>query len=55
MEKLKDRIPLEAYKRVSPLLGKQHEKQASKLMKTMNRGEEVSKLFEFFMNNEWIY
>lgn len=53
--RLKHKIPIQVYKRISPLMGKQHEKNANKMLKTFNRGEEVSKLFRFFMNNEWIY
>lgn len=49
--KFKRRLPLEAYKRISPFLGKQHEKNATKMIKTLNRGDEVSKLFKFFMTN----
>ena len=55
LEQLKRRIPIMAYKRLSPLLGKSHEKLSTKMLKTLKRGEEVSKLFEFFMSNEWIY
>lgn len=55
IEKLKRKIPLDIYMRLSPLLGKQHQKNAQKMVKTLKRGEEVSKLFEFFVNNDWIY
>lgn len=37
--KFKRRLPLEAYKRISPLLGKQHEKNATKMIKVLNRGD----------------
>ena len=49
--RMKHKIPIEIYKRISPLMGKQHEKNANKMLKTFNRGEDVSKLFRFFMNN----
>jgi hypothetical protein len=54
-ENLKRRLPLEVYSRLSPFLGKQHVKTAHRMVKTFQRGEEVSKIFEFFMTHDWIY
>ena len=55
IQKLKRKIPLEVYLRLSPLLGKQHQKNAQKMVKTLKRGDEVSKMFDFFVNNDWVY
>ena len=51
VHKLKTKIPMQLYRRISPLLGEQHEKNATKMFKTFQRGEELSKLFDFFVSN----
>lgn len=53
--KFKRTLPVEVYNRLSPLLGSQHVKKAEKMIKTLKRGEEIGKVFEFFTMNEWIY
>ena len=39
IESLKQRIPVEIYLRLSVILGKQHQKNAHKMAKTIRRGE----------------
>lgn len=39
MSKIKRTIPIEAYNRLGPLMGKNHKKNAEKMRKTMARGE----------------
>jgi len=55
LTRLKQRLPVEAYLRLSALLGKTHQKNAQKMIKTIERGEETSKIFEFFVNNDWTF
>ena len=45
ISKSKREIPLKVYTRLAPFLGKQHQKNARKMLKTVKRGEEVSKIF----------
>jgi hypothetical protein len=51
MNRVKRTIPIEAYQRLAPLMGKQHQKNAEKMRKTLERGEEIAKIFEFFVLN----
>ncbi len=53
--RLKRRLPVWLYSKIAPVLGKQHVKNAQKMEKTMTRGIEITKIFEFFVLNEWIY
>jgi hypothetical protein len=36
-------------------MSKQHQKNAQKMNKTLSRAEEITKIFEFFVKEEWIY
>ena len=53
--RLKRTLPVEIYKRLGPLLGKQHVKNAEKMVKTLKRVQDIGKIFHFFVTNEWIY
>lgn len=55
LRRWKRSVPLEIYRRLGPLLGKQAQKNAQRMQKTMTRGQEIAKIFEFFVRNEWIY
>jgi hypothetical protein len=48
-------MPVEIYLRLSPLMSKQHQKNAQKMSKALSRAEEITKIFEFFVKEEWIY
>lgn len=37
------------------MLGKQAQKNAQRMSRAIERGEEISKIFEFFVTHEWIY
>lgn len=45
INKLRRQIPLKIYMKLAPLLGKHHQKKAEKMVKTVKRGDEVSKIF----------
>lgn len=55
LQKLKRKLPVEAYMRLGPLLSKQHQRNAQRMFKTMARGDEIARIFEFFVRYEWIY
>jgi hypothetical protein len=53
--KLKRKLPFEIYRKISPLLGKQQEKKATKMIKAIDKGYLVAKLLGVFMLKEWIH
>lgn len=51
MSKWQRKLPVWLYTKVSPLLGKQQMKNAQRMGKSMARGEEITRLFSFFIQN----
>ena len=54
--RFKRRIPAFLYNKSSNLVGsKTHIKNSEKLLKNLNRADEIEKLFRHFVSNEWIF
>ena len=45
LNQLRRRLPIVMYSKISPYLGKQQQKNAEKMLKTMDRGLEITKIF----------
>lgn len=44
-----------AYSKISPFMGREHSKNAQRLVKAEERATEIKKIFHFFAVGEWIY